>query len=268
MLETTILAAIGLASASYAVLRAKRLYLYKGLDERTRSIASTPVFAQDGRAAQAMVLPGFDDRLARLNEGLDKRTFRTIRDEIVALVKTERSYLPSHKKGGTVAYETLVSEAPSTVALYQSIWLAGMLSEIVGAKLQPTPLADQSSCSVLFYERAGDHIGWHYDHNFYRGRHVTVLVPIVNEGVDGVGLSSARLQARLGGQNEIIPTPPNSLIVFEGQHVLHKVTPIKDGELRIVLSMTFTTDPRNSWVQGVKRRIKDTAFFGLRALWT
>ena len=63
-------------------------------------------------------------------------------------------------------------------------------------------------------------------------------------------------------------TPPNLLVVFEGAHVLHKATPIADGERRVVLSMTFCTDPRSSALQGVARRIKDTAFFGLRALWT
>lgn len=268
MLETTLLAAVGLATASFAVLRARRLYFYKDLDARARTIISSSGRLEEVRAVNRSDLPGFDSRLARLRVALDNDTFQAVRDEIVALVKTERSYLPSHKKGGTVAYETLICEAPKTVALYQSAWLSGMLSEIVGEKLQPTPLADQSSCSVLFYERAGDHIGWHYDHNFYRGRHVTVLVPVVNEGVDGAGLSSAQLQARIDGRDEVIPTPPNSLIVFEGQKVLHRVTPIKNGERRIILSMTFTTDPRNSWAQGVKRRIKDTAFFGVRALWT
>jgi hypothetical protein len=58
------------------------------------------------------------------------------------------------------------------------------------------------------------------------------------------------------------------MIVFEGNKILHKVTPIREGERRVVLSMTFCTDPRNSLVQGIARRIKDTAFFGIRALWT
>ena len=44
--------------------------------------------------------------------------------------------------------------------------------------------------------------------------------------------------------------------------------PIAEGERRVVLSMTFATDPSSTIVQGVTRRIKDTAFFGLRALWT
>jgi len=61
---------------------------------------------------------------------------------------------------------------------------------------------------------------------------------------------------------------PNTAVVFEGARVHHKVTPIREGERRLVLSMTYCTDPRAWWWQGVSRRLKDTAFFGIRALWT
>ena len=65
-----------------------------------------------------------------------------------------------------------------------------------------------------------------------------------------------------------IAAKESRLIVFKGAKVRHKVTPIGEGERRVVWSMTYCADPRNSAWQGVKRRIKDTAFFGLRALWT
>jgi hypothetical protein len=72
--------------------------------------------------------------------------------------------------------------------------------------------------SLLFYDKPGDHIGWHFDHKFYWGRHFTMLVAIHNEGRAAGGLSHAILNARVGG--------------------------------------------------GATRRMKDTAFFGIRALWT
>jgi hypothetical protein len=50
--------------------------------------------------------------------------------------------------------------------------------------------------------------------------------------------------------------------------VRHKATPVEADELRVVMSMTYCTDPRARWWQGVSRRIKDTAYFGVRALWT
>lgn len=213
-------------------------------------------------------LPPFAQHLASLDNVLPPQDFARLLSEAEELVETERSYLPAHKKGGTVAYETLERQAPSLVELYRSPELRSLISDIVRLKVEPTPLHDQSSCSVLFYEKPGDHIGWHYDHNFYRGRHFTVLVPMVNRGREANGLSQARLMARQKGRDQIIATPPNSMIVFEGARVRHKVTPIGEGERRVIWSMTFCSDPRSSAMQGVARRVKDTAFFGLRALWT
>ena len=78
----------------------------------------------------------------------------------------------------------------------------------------------------------------------------------------------ARLIAKISGNEKEIATPPNTLVVFEGAHVHHMVSPILAGERRLVLSMTYCTDPRDHLWQAVARRIKDTAFIGVRALWT
>jgi hypothetical protein len=213
-------------------------------------------------------LPSFTQHLATLDNVLPPDDFARLVDEMEKLVGTERSYLPAHKKGGTVAYDTLERKAPGLVALYRSGSLRRLISDIVKLEVEPTPLHDQSSCSVLFYEKPGDHIGWHYDHNFYRGRHFTVLVPMINRGREPNGLSQARLMVRRNNRERAIATPPNAMIIFEGAKIRHKVTPIGEGERRVIWSMTYCTDPRNSTFQGVARRVKDTAFFGLRALWT
>lgn len=221
-----------------------------------------------GLLADHTVLPSFDARLATIDAVLRPECFARMLTEIERLVTTERSYLPTHKKGGTVAYETLITNAPEVIAFYRSEEMQRLISSIVGAPVQPTPLHDQNSCSVLFYERRGDHIGWHYDHNFYKGRHFTVLIPMVNRNAEGSGLSKAQLKARVGGDEHVIETPPNRMIIFEGARVIHKVSPIAEGERRVLLSTSYCCDPRNSRLQGVGRRIKDTAFFGIRALWT
>ncbi|MBI1203705.1 MAG: hypothetical protein GC182_14480 [Rhodopseudomonas sp.] len=210
---------------------------------------------------------GFAERLCVVPNILPQPAFAALAAEIERFVGTERNYVPTHKKGGTIAYETLRTRAPRVAAFYQSPALHRFISDIVGVEVGPTPLHDQSSLSVLFYERPGDHIGWHYDHNFYKGRHFTVLLPIVNRGAND-GLSAAKLMVRKGRDETIVETPPDTLIVFEGARVLHKVTPIEEGERRIVLSMTFCADNRHSMLQEAMRRVKDTAFFGPRALWS
>lgn len=212
--------------------------------------------------------PSFDTHLASIDSFLPESEFEALRSEILTLVKTERNYIPAHKKGGTIAYDTLRKTAPLTTALYTNSAYKEMLSSIVGVKLQETPEKDNSSLSVLFYERPGDHIGWHFDHNFYRGRHFTVLIPIENRGHQTDGLSAAHLLVKRTPDDFLISTPPNKLIVFEGAKTLHKVTPIEEGERRVVLSMTYTTDPRSFALLNFIRKVKDTAFFGLRALWS
>ncbi len=175
----------------------------------------------------------FEGKLATRDDVLVADLFAQVAEEVAALIETERSYLPTHKKGGTVAYSMLRQKAPILVSHYHSAAMRRLVSRIVGVQVEPTPLHDESSCSVLFYEKPGDHINWHYDHNFYRGRHFTVLIPVVNRGRSG-GLSAARLLARQGGRDVEVATAPNRLIIFEGAKVRHKVTPINEGERRAV----------------------------------
>ena len=259
-----VLAAAGTGGIAYA--RSKRSRLYRALEERIgATVAATRV---DLGTALQQPAPSFEHRLAHLTNVFPESTIARLREEAMRLVGPERSYIPTHKKGGTVAYETLCEAAPAIVSLYRSRDMQTLISRIVGVEVRPTPINDQSSLSVLFYDKPGDHIGWHYDHNFYRGRHFTVLLPIINQGRDPQGLSHARLKAMVTGQETDVATAPNSLVVFEGARINHKVTPINEGELRMVISMTYCTDPRATVVQGAARRIKDIAFFGPRALWT
>lgn len=266
MLIESLLVLLAAGAGGIAIARTKRAALYDQLDKRISSIsASTEIDL--GTIAQ-LPPPPFADRIAQLSSILPDTSLAELRRQALGLVAPERSYIPVHKKGGTVAYESLFEAAPAIVALYHSQAMLALISRIVGAKVRPTPIHDQSSLSVLFYEKAGDHIGWHYDHNFYRGRHFTVLLPVINQGRGENGLSHATLKAMIGDREIDVATPPNSLIVFEGARVNHKVTPIMAGERRLVISMTYCTDPRANLVQGAARRIKDVAFFGPRALWT
>lgn len=214
------------------------------------------------------VTPSFDDRLCTVPDFLPAELFASVREEVLKVTERDRTCIPTHKSGATIGYDVLRGHAPKVAALYNCPRYQEFLSGSVGVRLGPTPMRDNSSLSVLLYDRPGDHIGWHYDHNFYRGRHFTALIGIENANHDGTALSGAKLLIKKKSGEEIeIPTPPNALILFEGAETLHKVTPINEGERRIMLSMTYCTDPRNSGVQEVARKIKDTAFFGLRALW-
>lgn len=214
-------------------------------------------------------LPGFASHLATISDFLPEKTLATLREAAIAQTHIDQTLIPGHKKGNTVAYRQLREHAPEIVAFYLSPELRETLSKLIGTSVRPTPAHDQSSCSLLIYTDPGDHIGWHYDYNFYHGRHFTILLSLENRHLDDEHkLSSAVLQVKNKKQIKDIPTPANSLVVFEGKQVLHRATKLAENERRILLSMTFCTDDSTNLALDLSRRIKDTAFFGLRALWT
>ena len=237
-----------------------------------RSVAATLAKTLTGSESQldlsAHPVPDFSHKIAHVAGFLPEKQLTALRAEVERFAAAERSYVPAHKKGGTIAYASLIEQAPAVTRLYHSHALRRYISRIVGAEVHPTPLHDQSSLSVLIYERPGDHIAGHYDHNFYLGRHFTVLLPVINAGHGHAGLSHAQLSTKIAGRDVKLATQPNTLVVFEGAKVLHKASPIEPGERRVVISMTFCTDPRTTVFQAIARRVKDTAFFGVRALWT
>jgi hypothetical protein len=264
-----------LAAAAAVVLSALFLYrhhqrrarVYRNLARGRQRIVAGQAPGIAAAANPAALRPAFwHRRIARVEGFLDGVTLNQLQAECTANARrVERSHLPGHKKGGTLSYEAIHRHAPGCLALYHSPALQRWLSDLVGAPLQPTADHDQSACSILYYEQPGDHIGWHYDYNFYRGRHFTVLITLINRSRDG-GASAGRLQHRVRGEVAEVATRENDLVVFEGARVLHRATRIGEGERRIMLSMTYCTDPRVSPAKELIRRLKDTAYFGPRVL--
>src|SRR5262245_50174601 len=207
-------------------------------------------------------------RLVAIAEFVSPTTLTRLRDEALAGIPfLEHTHIPLHKKGNTLSYECILRQAPHLFGFYHDRAVQAWISAVTGGTVETTPVQDQSSLSVLCYKDAGDHIQWHYDHNFYRGRHFTVLLSLVNRSAAG-GLSRSRLERQFpNGTVRSIAMPENTLVIFEGARVRHRATPTEAGDLRVVLSMTYCTDPRISRVREFARRVKDVAFFGIRALW-
>ena len=87
-----------------------------------------------------------------------------------------------------------------------------------------------------------------------------------------ISASGAPSQSRLEWQlpdstAQTVDMPENTLVVFEGSRVRHRVTSTGPGDLRVILSMTYCDDPHTGYLKELVRRVKDTAFFGIRAIW-
>lgn len=80
-------------------------------------------------------------------------------------------------------------------------------------------------------------------------------------------LSGRLLYCGQDSQIRSLHTPPNMLVLFEGAYIRHCTTAVGQDDLRVILSMTYSTDPRIEHVQEIGRRLKDVAYYGPRALW-
>jgi aryl carrier-like protein len=176
-----------------------------------------------------------------------------------------RNYLPGHKQGGSVSRHALDPLAPEFGELYRSPTLLTWLRLVTGERLVLSPPEDPHAYALYFYTRPGDHIGWHYDTSYYRGRRYTLLLGIIDD-------SSCRLDYELHTRDPQAPTvagsvryPPGGLVLFDGDKLRHRVTPLAPGEIRVSLTFEYVTDPRMSAWWRVISNMKDAvAYFGLR----
>ena len=145
--------------------------------------------------------------------------------------------------------------------------LISWLSAVTGEQLLTCPESDPHACALYYYTEAGDHIGYHFDTSFYRGKRFTVLVGLVQR-------SSSELVCQLYHHNpqretvELrIKTEPGTLVVFNGDKLYHCVTPSAEGEDRVVLSLEYVTDRSMGTMQRLVSNAKDAvAYFGIRSL--
>ncbi|HSY08475.1 MAG TPA: hypothetical protein VK820_08055 [Steroidobacteraceae bacterium] len=185
----------------------------------------------------------------------------------VATVETSvnRNYLPGHKQGGSVSRHTIDRLAPVIAELYRSVALINWLGQLAGEPLLVSPAADPHAYALYFYTRRGDHIGWHYDTSYYAGRRYTVLLGIVDE-------SSCRLDYQLHTREKSaavvhgsLQIPPGGLVFFDGDKLRHRISPLREGEVRVSLTLEYLTDPRMRAAWRLISNMKDAvAYFGFR----
>lgn len=176
-----------------------------------------------------------------------------------------RNFIPKHKKGGSVSRFTLDTVAPAFAELYRMPALLQFFGQVTGERLIHCPPEDAHTYALYYYTEAGDHIGWHYDTSYYRGRRYTILLGLVDD-------SSCKLEYELfrgDPQRESrlvgVSLKPGMLVVFNGDKLWHRVTPLGAGERRIALTLEYVTstamNPFRRFVSNMKDAI---AYFGFK----
>lgn len=182
-----------------------------------------------------------------------------------------RNYVPGHKQGGSVSYYAIVNEPrePSTiVSLYRSSAFRRFLSDIVKEELLLCPDNDPHACALYYYTQPGDHIGFHYDKSYYKGKRYTVLMGLIERSEHCRLVAHMRKSGTNGNvSEEAIPLDPGSLVIFNGDKLWHAVTPLQPREERIVLTMQYVTNQEMGAFHRAFSNLKDVfAYFGPAAL--
>ena len=191
-----------------------------------------------------------------------------LREVDVLAPDVNRKYVSGHKKGGSVSFYAMLSQAPAILSLYRSpAWLM-FLSRLVEAPLMLCPKDDPHSCALYYYTQPGDHIGFHYDTSYYKGKRYTVLISLVERS------EHCRLVARVRkrGENEEIretriPMDPGTVVLFNGNKLWHAVTPLGKGEERIILTLQYVTNQELGPFKKMFPNLKEAfAYFGPASL--
>ena len=133
--------------------------------------------------------------------------------------------------------------------------------------LEFVPEVDTNRLSLLHYRAAdeggeGDGVGWHVDGSIYLGARWAGILTLLEETTE----VDAKLELAPHGKPTTLPavTATNSLVLFQGDHVRHRVRPMLAGEERIVLSLLFSTRPRrtlNPFLRRYQSRV-NLSFYG------
>lgn len=186
--------------------------------------------------------------------------------ELPALApRIHRNFIPKHKKGGSISRFTLDEAAPAFQAFYRSTTFMEFVSGVVGSPLLCCPERDPHSYALYYYTEAGDHIGYHYDTSYYRGRRYTILVGLVDESSCRLECQLYRDDPRRATQTVSIALKPGMLVVFNGDRLYHRVTPLGAHERRVALTLEYLTSTRMNPLRRFVSNVKDAiAYFGFK----
>jgi hypothetical protein len=211
-----------------------------------------------------------DGQLLVLERFLPDDVVRDMVGEARALMpRRHRTFLPFVRKAGTIGQPLIKRAAPWLYGLYQSPAFLELASRVSGEQLAVKNDVDAHACALYTYQRAGDHVGWHYDVcGCEEATSYTATLGLINDTRSQVHFQLHRKEPGRTVVDRWVRMTPGSLVFFCGSKVYHRVTPLAAGEERVVYSFTFVREGKR--LRGWKRfveNIKDAIlYFGPRAI--
>ena len=178
-----------------------------------------------------------------------------------------RSRVPWIRSAQHVGWRTLQRIAPISTAIYRSQVFVDWMTELVGKPMQLKHPSDDHACATYEYERAGDHMRFHYDTcGCDDGASYSQLLSLHDRSTQRL-LVDLHTKDGQPVERRSLSTRAGTLTVFCGSKVWHAVTPLGPGERRVILSMSYATDPSMPPWRWLYENVKDAMiYFGPASL--
>ena len=214
----------------------------------------------------------FDDnnQLAFVPRFLPDRLVHSMIDEARSLLPhVHRTRLPFIRKAGTVGQDRIGASAPILHAVHRSAALLDLASRLSGIELSFKSERDAHAAALYCYERAGDHVGFHYDHcGCEETASYTATVGLVHETTARVEFQLFKDDPERPMRQLFVAMEPGSLVLFCGSRAYHRVTPLRENERRIVYSFAYVREGKK--LTGVPRLVENfkdaILYFGPKAI--
>ena len=158
--------------------------------------------------------------------------------------------LEDHTTLGVVAYDQ-ISKADVIRQVYDSPEFLRYIGDATGRS--PIHYYDCPMGKVNYsMMRDADYLRWHFDQSDF-----VVSIPVVLSKAGGVyeyvyNIRSSEIEnfdgvkrVLQGDRSNVkeLSTPPGSLVLFEGRHTIHRVTPIEGNTIRVMALLGFADKP-------------------------
>ena len=199
-----------------------------------------------------------------INNFLSNNNFTIIKDLLISsnnYIKNSNNFLRkgsaiSHNKMKNTKYYQIFKILSNPITTHK-------INKYTNLNLKFVPLWDKNHLSIVYYINSGDNIKWHNDGNIYYGERWAGILTIINTNNNG-NYSSSKFHYKRNNNEYYLDTPENSLLLFRGDIIKHKVAPLRNNEQRIVISMLFCDicKPKTDLFNSIYQTIVDKTFYG------
>jgi hypothetical protein len=166
-----------------------------------------------------------------------------------------------------VGWRALQRIAPLSAAIYRSQVFVDWMTDLIGRPMLLKDPEDDHACATYEYDRKGDGMQFHYDTcGCDEGASYTQLLSLHDRSTQRL-IVDLHTKDDAPVERRMLQTLPGTLVIFCGSKVWHGVSPLGAGERRVMLSMSYASDPTMPPWRRLYENVKDALlYFGPTAL--